>query len=140
MDPTVAIGADLVSHLLALAEDCRKELDVLVYHNSAVNRFRRTQQTEFVPTLLFREMPLLVPWREAVPLRQHPDLQEVHFFVFGRVELTVADPRARAHDLNIARPDHRSSTEAVAVLHRPLEDVADDLHVAMAVLPKTPAW
>src|SRR6185295_15245453 len=47
--------------------------------------------------------------------------------------LAVPDARARGHPLHVARPDDRAGADAVLVLERALEDIGDDLHVAVSV-------
>ena len=86
------------------------------------------------------EVLLLVLRGDARHVRLDPDLQEMGDPVLGVVELAVAHAAARAHALHVAGPDHArrcvlGGTRAHAVLVRELavEDVADDLHVAVAV-------
>src|SRR5216683_4117647 len=43
------------------------------------------------------------------------------------------NPRSGAHALYVAAPDDRTRANAVAMLKGPLQNVSDDLHVAMAV-------
>jgi hypothetical protein len=87
-----------------------------------------------------RHVHLLVAGRQAEALGQQPDLQEVGGLGLRVVELAVADPRARGHALHVARDDHpRVGAARLAVSHAvrmrqgAVEDVADDLHVAVAV-------
>src|SRR5438270_9536923 len=51
----------------------------------------------------------------------------------GSIAFTVADAAAGAHALPVARADDRASAEGILVLDGALEDVGDDLHVAMRV-------
>src|SRR5437763_15822258 len=55
----------------------------------------------------------------------------------GSIAFTVADAAAGAHALPVARADDRASAEGILVLDGALEDVGDDLHVAMRVRRET---
>src|SRR5262245_49499458 len=79
------------------------------------------------------ELLLLVARRHAATLRLDPYLQEVHRLRARWIELAVLDARSRAHQLDVAGTDHRSVPHAVLVLERPVEDVREDLHVAVEV-------
>src|SRR5262249_26215418 len=67
------------------------------------------------------------------PLRQDPDLHEVDRVGRGRVVLAVQDAGAGGHALHLAGADDGAGAQAVAVLQRALDDVGDDLHVAVRV-------
>ena len=49
------------------------------------------------------------------------------------VEFAVGDSGASAHPLNIARSDYRAVTHAVLVFKSPIDDIRDDLHIAMGM-------
>src|SRR5436305_6703449 len=55
----------------------------------------------------------------------------------GSIAFTVAEAAAGAHALPVARADDRASAEGILVLDGALEDVGDDLHVAMRVRRET---
>src|SRR5690606_21938449 len=68
---------------------------------------------------------------EAIGL--DPDLQEVHRLGVGGVVLAVLDPVTCAHPLQFAGPQHAFIAGAVAMGQVAGDDVADDLHVGVAV-------
>ena len=74
---------------------------------------------------------MLVAWREALPLRDDPDLEEVNRLGLRGIELRVSDACARRHALHVAGPDQRARPKAVLVLERAFKDIGDDLHVAV---------
>src|SRR5262245_38808159 len=82
---------------------------------------------------------LLVARLISTAIRHDPDLQEVDRLARRGIELAVRDARTRAHPLDLAGPDHRAGAEAVAMLQRSAENVADDLHVPVAVRGKAAA-
>src|SRR5262249_51269551 len=75
--------------------------------------------------------------REPALVGHDPDLQEVHGLGLRMVVLAVHHPGARAHELDLAGTDDAAAARAVLVLERALEDVGEDLHVAMAVRAET---
>src|SRR6185503_4484755 len=76
---------------------------------------------------------LLVARLVATAVGHDPDLEEVDRLALGRIELAVGDAGPGAHPLHFAGPDHGAGAQAVPMLQRSLEHVADDLHVAVAV-------
>src|SRR6185503_5788726 len=85
------------------------------------------------------ERLLLIARCKAFLLRNDPDLKEVHRLRLRCVEFAVANASAGRHALNIARPDHGTCAYAVLMFQSSLEDVGDDLHVAMGVRGKAAA-
>src|SRR3954464_769875 len=95
----------------------------------------------FLTRCLFeRERLLLIAGLQALPLRDDPDLKEMHRLGPRMVELAVCDARTGRHSLNVARADHRTGADAVLVLHGAFQDVGDDLHVLVGMRVKTAAW
>jgi len=87
-------------------------------------------------------MPLLARWievlffvagRYALDIGRYPDLQEMHGFGIGMIELAVPHAAARAHALDTAVPDDGTRAHAVLVFQRAVEHIGNDLHVAVAV-------
>src|SRR5271155_4715838 len=76
---------------------------------------------------------LLVAWRNAVAVRNNPNLQKMHRFGFRVVELAVLDAGSSRHHLYVARQDHRPGPDAILVFQRAFEDVGDDLHVLVSM-------
>lgn len=66
-------------------------------------------------------------------VRDDPDLEQVDGFVGGRIELTVLDPRAGGHVLNITGLDDATVAHGVAVLEGAGKNVRDDLHVPVGM-------
>jgi len=99
----------------------------------AVRAVGRGHQPQPAALLPLRKALLLVAGLDAALLGQDPDLQEVGGPVLGMVELAVHDAPARAHALHVAGRDGLHVAQRVAVRELTVEDVADDLHVAVAV-------
>src|SRR5262249_2074022 len=93
-------------------------------------------QTQSPLLFLGREGALLVAGRQPGPLRENPDLQEVHEGTGGVIELTMSDSRAGAHALDFSWSDDCTRAEAVFVLQSTLQGVRNDLHVAVRMRPK----
>src|SRR5438552_13894887 len=119
--------------LLARREPRREEPDVLVHGDRAVAPVARGDPAEPALHLRGRERALLVAGREPLPLGQDPDLEKVHGLGARRVVLAVGDAGAGGHALHFAGADDGAGPQAVLVLERALDDVRDDLHVAVAV-------
>src|SRR6266581_7511784 len=82
-------------------------------------------------------MPLGVAWNKTLLTWLNPDLQKVQRFGAARIELTVGHSPARAHQLDLARPEHAAIAHAVFVLQRAFEHIAEDLHLPMRVRAET---
>src|SRR5437868_9164359 len=93
----------------------------------------RSDHAQLAELVLARERLLLVSRLNAILFRQDPDLQQVNRIRFGSVAFAVADAATGAHALPVAGTDDRASAEGILVLDGALEDVGDDLHVAMRV-------
>src|SRR4029077_5932881 len=52
------------------------------------------------------------------------------------VVFAMGDAAARTHTLDFARPDGGTGAQAILILERAFQHIADDLHVAMAVIGK----
>src|SRR5262249_62131557 len=128
LNPRVTVGAELVNHFLVALQRERIEADVLVHGHERPAALRAGQQAKRAALVRVGDGPLLVARLVAAAGGHDPDLQEVHERPLGRVELAVGHARARGHALHFARTDDRAVAEAVAVLQRALERVAQDLH------------
>ena len=76
-----------------------------------------------------RNRLLFVAGVEPQPRGHDPDLQQVHLLRWRRIEFAVRDAAPCAHALHLARPDHRTGPQAVAVFQRAFQNVRDDFHV-----------
>lgn len=76
---------------------------------------------------------LLVARGEAAAVGVNPDLEEVDGVGVGGVALAVEDAASGGHALELAGSDDGGVAEVVSVLEFALEDVGDDLHVAVSV-------
>ena len=97
------------------------------------DRVRRRQESESAALFGGRKGNLLVRWLDIFHRRFNPDLQQMHWLVFRRVELAVLHARAGSHALQLAGMNDRAVAHAVLVFQRSFQNVGDDLHVAMAV-------
>ena len=85
----------------------------------AVAAVGRGDQAQLVRVARRRKRLLLVAGRDAAPLGQDPDLEEVHRLGRRRVELAVHDAGAGAHPLHVAGADHRAGAHASRVPSAP---------------------
>jgi hypothetical protein len=79
------------------------------------------------------EALLLVAGCESLPLGQDSDLQKMHRVALGCIELTVLDAGACAHALHLTWTNDRACAERIIVRKRALENIRNNLHVAMAM-------
>ena len=105
----------------------------------AITAARSGHQGQLAPLVGHGEMLLFIAGRHTQPVRQDPDLQKVRGLIFGVVEFAVRDAAARAHALHIARRNADDVAHAVLVREVAGQHVADDFHVAMAVLAEAGA-
>ncbi len=70
-------------------------------------------------------------------VRFDPDLEEVDQLVLRRVVFAMPHARAGAHALHVPGADHRAVAHRVLVREPALEDITDDLHVAVTVRAET---
>src|SRR5262249_31838879 len=70
---------------------------------------------------------------DTAHVRLDPDLQEMDRALARGIELAVHHAAARAHTLHVAGTHHRAAADRVLVLQFAIENVTDDLHIAMAV-------
>ena len=112
---------------------CLEDLGVLMDGERVVPAVAGDDQAQPVFAPGFVEASLGVARRVAGVIGLHPDLQEVNGRRLGGVVFAVAHAGAGGHHLHVAGADHRSRAEAVLVLQRALEDIGNDLHVAMAM-------
>src|SRR5207247_1131187 len=111
----------------------REDAGGLVHGERAVAPVGRGRNAQPALHLRGRERALLVAGREPLPLGQDPDLEKVHGLDARRVVLAVRDAGAGGHALHLAGVDDGPGPQAVLVLERALDDVGDDLHVAVAM-------
>lgn len=89
---------------------------------------------------MFRfRMPLRVAGLQTALLRLNPDLQKMDWLGAGRIKLAVRDAPARAHQLNLAGLELPAIAQAVLVLQRAFQHVAENLHVAVRMRPEAQA-
>ena len=79
-------------------------------------------------------MLLFIRWLDSRPIRRDPDLQKMRHACFAVIEFAVRNASARTHALHVAWLDRRAISHAVFVRQCAIENVADDLHVPVAVL------
>src|SRR5262245_4642438 len=135
----MALLGKLVDHLVVALEQARIHADVLMDRDGGAAAPRPGDQPQDASLVRVRDRLLLVARLISTAVRHDPDLQEVDRLARRRIELAMGHARARAHPLDLARPDHRPGAEAVAMLQGSAEDVADDLHVPVAVRGKAAA-
>ena len=82
-------------------------------------------------TLGLGEERLFVGRLQTLSFWKNPDLKEVDDVLLRVVVLAVGDAGPGRHPLNLARPDQRAVSHAVLVLQHSIENVGDDLHVAV---------
>src|ERR1039458_3490846 len=92
---------------------------------------RAREQAELSVLLCRLERNLLVRRLDIFHRRLNPDLQKMHRLFFRGIEFTVHDAGARGHRLNGVRTDDMALAHAVLVGQTALENIAEDLHVAM---------
>lgn len=92
------------------------------------------EQVELVGLGVDGELLLLVLRRDAYLVGHEPDLEQVESLVAGGVHLAVADAGAGGHVLEFAGDEGLAGAHGVLVFDGTLEDVGEDLHVAMGVL------
>src|SRR2546428_1489095 len=117
--------------MLALPEQGPVDASVLVDGDRSLAGIARREQAQLAAALLRREALLLVSRFHPAALGNDPDLQEVHGLGFGGVELAVHHPATRAHALDVSGLDHASPSGGIAMRETAVEDVGDDLHVAV---------
>jgi len=133
LQPDAATARDRVCHARASIEIGDVEQRVLMQRHRAAASVGRGNQPQLPPPLLDGKSLLLVARRQAGPVRDDPDLQEMHWLDLRRIELAVLDAGAGAHALHLAGPDHIAIADTVLVLERAFENIGDDVHVLMAV-------
>src|SRR5438128_11544722 len=99
----------------------------------SVATIRRRHQAKAALALVDRKCFVFVVGRNALTLRKNPDLKEVHRCLIRRIRLTVHYAGAGTHALHLAGPDHRPRSHVVAMCELTVEDIRDDLHVAMTM-------
>src|ERR1700722_19727280 len=98
------------------------EVRILMHLDCTVPRILRGYQAP--PVLQFgrRESTLFVSWLKPAPLRQEPDLQEVHRLALGCVEFRMGHAGTCRHALQFTRADHRARAQTILMLKRAIED------------------
>ena len=133
LHPEPSARPGLMGHRDSLLEDGGKEPGVLMEGEGAVPTLRGGDETEPVFLVPGREVLLLVPRGKSRGPGQDPDLKEMDRLPGGRVGFAVAHPGAGGHPLDIAGAEDRALPHAVGMGEGSRNDIADDLHVAMAV-------
>src|SRR5439155_8725317 len=134
LQPGVTVRREMVPDFFAPFDHARVDRDVLPDGQRALPAVARAHQAELSAAGLERESLLLVAGRNPGSLREDPDLEKVHRLRLRTVELGVLDAGSGAHPLDVSRPDDTRVPHAVPVRQGALEDVGNDLHVAVAVL------
>src|SRR5688500_12373372 len=129
--------AEVEQNLLTWIEHRSVHVDVLLDLHSSFPSVRRGDQTQPAALVVVTEGLLFIPGPAGVPLRKNPDLEEVHRITFGSVRLTVHHAGAGAHPLDIARTDDSRVPDAVAMRETALQDIRQNLHVAVAMRPES---
>src|SRR5256885_1271243 len=137
LQPQLSPGRAAVIQTLAGREAGSVHVNVLVNLDSSVARVAGGDQAPLVQQFRRREGTLFIPGAKARALGEQPDLQEMHGFAGGAVELGVCDTRARTHALQLAGADLCAGSQAVFVFERPLEDPRQNFHVAVRVLAES---
>ena len=114
-------------------EQRRPQAGVLADGRTARGAVGRGDQAPTATQFRLGQRLLLVAGARAALGRLDPDLQQVGRLVRRGIELAVQDALAGAHALHLAAPDDAAVAEAVLVLEGAVENVRDDLHVAVAV-------
>src|SRR6185369_2835629 len=130
---------DMSNHFVMFKQGCI-QVNVLVDGNGPVTAVSRGYQPQVFPLFLIREECLFVAGRYPVLFRQYPDLEEMHQFRPGMVELAVRDAGAGTHALHLAGADDRTVAHTVLVFQRTFQDIGDDLHVTVGMGRKTFFW
>ena len=133
LKPGFAAGFERVRHLLTFFNNRSEDRRVLVDRERAVTAIGRDDQPQLSLFLARGEILLFIAGLQPFLLGHQPDLQEMNRRGLRVIELAVVNAGARRHALHIARADDRARADAVFVLQRAVEDIRDNLHVAMAM-------
>src|SRR5262249_12420707 len=106
---------------------------VLVNRDRALGPVARGDEPQPAALLVGAEALLLVRRLDADDFRLDPDLQKVRHARLLVVELAVPHAATRAHPLHVPRDDGRAVAHGILVAKRALQDVAQDLHIAVAM-------
>src|ERR1044072_186086 len=112
---------------------------VLVNRARALGPVARGDEPQPAALLVGSEVLLLVRRLDAGDFRLDPDLEKVRHARLLAVELAVPHAATRAHPLHVSGDNGRAVAHGVLVAERALEDVAQDLHVAVAMGAETRA-
>ena len=83
---------------------------------------------------------LFVAGRDFLNIRLDPDLQKVRYLSFGVIEFAVRYARARTHALHVSGRNAFDVAHAILVRKLTGKYIADDFHIAVAVLAEAGAW
>src|SRR5262249_52001810 len=125
-----SLGELMFDFLLRL-EQGNVKLRVLIDLDRTILGLLRRNQSQFALLLGFRKSLLLIAGFQARSLRLNPDLQQVHWIFLRRVELAVPNAAACGHALAVSWKDHRAGSQAVLMFKFPIENIGDDLHIAV---------
>ena len=133
LDPHAAFRGYLMYRLLIFEQRPAVQLHILVNLQRTVTRIRRQHQLFALRGI---KATLLVAWRNAVFLRDDPNLIQMQFLGVAWVVLRVTDPRPGAHNLEFTCRYLLFITHAVLMLHRTFQYVGQDFHVFMGMRTK----
>jgi hypothetical protein len=137
VQPGASACPKLVRHRLSGLEPEAIDVRVLMNGRRAVPTVGRDEQHFGRLGVCGRGLPFGVAGRQAALAGLNPDLQEMQRLGAGGVEFAVGDAPAGAQQLNLAGLELPPVAQAVLVLQRALQDVAEDFHVPMRMRPKT---
>ena len=73
-------------------------------------------------------------------MRSQPNLVEMHRLFSRGIVFAVLNPGAGGHALELPGGDNRAVAHTVFVFQAPLQDVGDDLHIAVGMHPEPLPW
>jgi len=83
-----------------------------------------------------RRVPIVCARRSTALTRKQPDLEDFQRIILG-IALGMADPRSRAHHLDISREDVSDVAGAVFMGDHALANISDNLNVRVSVVAET---
>src|ERR1035437_2228111 len=89
-------GCELERSPFVAVEETGVDGHILIDGERSFAAVARSDQGQPAASLFGREMLLLVTWPPAGEFRHDPDLQKVHFFLVGGIELAMHDAAPRA--------------------------------------------
>src|SRR2546428_536556 len=105
LHPSVALGVELMNHLLVALEQHGVETDILLDGHGRAASPGPGDQAQRALLVQVGDRLLLVARLRAAPLRDDPDLEEMNELGLRGIELAVGHAGARAHPLDLTGPD-----------------------------------